>query len=106
MPIYCYRCTRCSQKTEVFKGHYNPDPTIHCEYCGKTAERSFSDERVNTDCNDSERWSEAMGVAPNQVAEAQRTFPGSTYDKQGRLLIKNRAHKIKEMKARGYCEIE
>jgi len=53
---------------------------------------------------DKERFSEAMGVAPNQVQEAMKIYPGSEYTKDGRLKIKNRAHKKFEMKRRGYTE--
>ena len=61
---------------------------------------------VNTDLVDNERWSESMGVTPEQVPEATRTFPGSVYDSEGRLLIKNRKHKIQEMRRRGYAELD
>ena len=62
-------------------------------------------EAKNTDLVHNERWSESMGVVPNQIAEAERTFPGSEYDSEGRLRIKNRKHKLFEMKRRGYTEI-
>ena len=61
---------------------------------------------VNTDIVNNERWSESMGVTPEQVPEAMRTFPGSVYDSEGRLLIKSRKHKIQEMKRRGYAEFD
>jgi hypothetical protein len=61
---------------------------------------------VNTDLVENERWSESMGVTPEQIPEAMRTFPGSVYDSTGRLLIKNRKHKIQEMKRRGYAELD
>jgi hypothetical protein len=61
---------------------------------------------VNTDLVNNERWSDAMGVVPNQIPEAERTFPGSKYDSDGRLLIKNRRHKLYEMKRRGYAELD
>ena len=61
---------------------------------------------VNTDLVNNERYSESMGVTPEQIPEAMRTFPGSVYDSTGRLLIKNRRHKIQEMKRRGYAELD
>lgn len=61
---------------------------------------------IYTDLVDNERWSESMGVTPEQIPEAVKTFPGSTYDSTGRLLIKNRKHKLQEMKKRGYVEFD
>jgi hypothetical protein len=61
---------------------------------------------VNTDLVNNERYSEAMGVTEEQIPEAMRTFPGSEYDSTGRLLIRNRKHKLAEMKRRGYVEFD
>jgi hypothetical protein len=61
----------------------------------------------NTDLVNNERWSDAMGVNPDQIPEAMKIFPGSTYDSEsGRLLIKNRKHKLFEAKRRGYAELD
>lgn len=105
MPIYVYKC-ECGNTIEDFLSTYNPKKTAVCANCGKNANRSFSSERKNTDLVNNERWSESMGVMPEQVPEAMTTFPGSTYDSEGRLLIKNRKHKLFEAKRRGYAELD
>ena len=51
-----------------------------------------------------ERWSTSMGVPANQVEEFSKRFPNSKYSPDGRLQIKNRAHKKKLMKERGFIE--
>ena len=54
-----------------------------------------------------ERYSEAMGVQVEQIPEAMRMFPDSEYHPEtGALRIKNRAHKLKEMKRRGCAEFD
>ena len=53
---------------------------------------------------DNPRWSEAMGCLPNEIVDRRKQFPNSVYDKYGRLLILNRAHKLKEMKRRNMIE--
>jgi hypothetical protein len=45
-----------------------------------------------------------MGCLPEEVPVFEKTFPGSTYDDTGRLLIRNRKHKMMELKRRGYRE--
>jgi hypothetical protein len=55
-----------------------------------------------------ERYSKAMGVNPEQIAQAERNFPGSEYVKSGPnagdLIIRDRKHKLREMKRRGMDE--
>jgi hypothetical protein len=104
MPIYCYRCKN-DHITEKFVAAMQPYISCKCDECGMKARRSFRDEQKNTDCVHNERWSDSMGVQPHQVAEAEKTFPGSTYNEEGQLLIKSRKHKKHEMKRRGYAEI-
>jgi hypothetical protein len=54
------------------------------------------------------RYSKAMGVNPEQIAAAEKAFPGSIYVKSGPnagdLVINNRQHKLQEMKRRGMAE--
>ena len=105
MPIYVYKC-ECGNVIEDFVPIYRPKSAVTCSVCNKSAKRSISSEHVNTDLVDNERWSESMGVMPEQIPEAMRTFPGSVYDREGRLLIKNRKHKLEEMRRRGYVELD
>ena len=53
---------------------------------------------------ENERWSISMGCPPSQVAEMRKRFPNSTYDDRGRLLVKNRRDKLRQMKERGMVE--
>lgn len=46
-----------------------------------------------------------MGVNPEQITEAIKTFPESEYAPDGRLVIKNRKHKLFEMRRRNMEEI-
>jgi len=50
------------------------------------------------------RWSTSMGVPANQVEQFSKRFPGSTYSPDGRLLVKNRVDKLRQMKERGFIE--
>lgn len=46
------------------------------------------------------RWSTSMGVPAGQVNDFRKRFPGSTYSNDGRLLIKNRTDKKRQMAER------
>jgi putative FmdB family regulatory protein len=35
MPIYAYRCNKCSEKFEAFRGIYDCDEGIACPKCGE-----------------------------------------------------------------------
>jgi len=86
------RCEGCGEivKTHkiIFKKHHNPKRTNY----------------VDVMMDDRPRWSDAMGINPEQLPDFLKRYPDSTYDSEGRLLIKNRAHKIKEMSRRGYYD--
>lgn len=103
MPIYVYKC-ESGHVSDEFMQKFTPPKTVVCPTCSKKAKRFYGGETVNTDLVNNERYSDAMGVTEEQIPEAMRTFPGSEYDSTGRLLIKNRKHKLAEMKRRGYVE--
>lgn len=104
MPIYCYTCPD-EHVSEDFKRKPKPSKHIKCKECGKRANRDISLEHIHSDCGDAERWSDAMGINPDQIPLAMKTFPGSEYNSEGQLKIKNRHHKKLEMKRRGYVEL-
>ena len=50
------------------------------------------------------RWSDAMGINPDQRGIFRKHFPWMEFDGQGRCLVRNRAEKKRIMKARGFDE--
>ncbi len=105
MPIYCYKCPN-GHMIEVLTHYPRPPRSAKCHFCDKRAKRAIAAEHVNTDCGDHERVSQSMGINPDQIKLAIKTFPGSEYTADGGLKIKNRAHKKVEMARRGYVEFE
>jgi hypothetical protein len=52
-------------------------------------------------CKSHERWSWSMGVNRQDIPSAMKKYPGSEYHPQtGQLKIKNRKHKLYELKRR------
>ncbi len=109
MPIYLYQCST-GHITEDFQhggSAAGPKPGIMCDECGKRAKKIFDHSGKNSlDSQhvDRPRYSDAMGINPDQERDFMARYPGSEYDGEGRLLIKNRAHKQFEMKRRGYFD--
>jgi len=109
-----YSCLECGQPFDLYFDDLEKTPE-NCE-CGSKIGNCRIQFKIrskpkgytaNITYAENERYSVAMGVQPEQIAEAERTFPGSEYHpKTGDLLIKNRAHKLKEMKRRGYAEFD
>ena len=106
----CPDCDKVYRSYEVGKN----DPQCSCKAQLKcTTMRKEEVETKTEQCRvdmlmrDNPRWSDAMGINvenPVSVAEAKRLFPDSTYDSEGRLLIRNRQHKLQEMSRRGYFD--
>ena len=114
MPIYVYICGACGESFDAFAVGKRRSRKQKCPSCpAGWGKRSVKAElakcgRFDELSRDNPRWSEALGINPVQEADFRKTFPNLdlTFDKKGRCLVKNRAHKLAIMKARGYEEIE
>lgn len=105
--IYTYKCKVCQNVFDEINDIEHRAMAV-CPLCKGNSFRNMETE-LKTKSNFAalmghERWSEAMGCLPNEIPDRMKRFPGSTYDSEGRLLIKNRQHKLYEMKRRGVIE--
>ena len=110
MPEYMASCKYCGKSFSFMSTVSDRNKPVECE-CGSMAKRDLQVEFAprglrNKWITDNPRWSLSMGVPPSQVAAFRKRFPDSVYDNNGRLLIKNRKHKLQEMKRRDFCELE
>lgn len=108
MPFYTASC-KCGKIFQYISTIASRNNPVECK-CGSTAKRDVEAELAVGSrtkwVSDNPRWSIAAGVPASQVAEFRKRFPDSTYSDDGHLLIKNRKHKLKEMKARGMVELD
>lgn len=111
MPLYCYVCSKCGHKFEYLECMARRNELQVCPGCGGPSGRDVESEahgNSDTVAQDHIRYSKAMGVNPEQIPSAEKAFPGSEYVKSGPhagdLIIRNRQHKLKEMKRRGFDE--
>ena len=91
--------------------------TNHCPKCNNKAKVKCVDkttplyndhkfERCGVDALhvENERWSDAMGINPDQRAEFGQKFPWMEFNKEGQCRVGSRHEKLKIMKARGFIE--
>lgn len=95
----------CLNRACNFTNQYpNEDEPQACPECdGKWYRVTFSKESGKTNSRwgaNHPRWSTSMGVPAGQVGQFRKRFPNSTYSDDGRLLIKNRPDKKRQMKER------
>jgi len=108
MPSYTAKCSKCGKVFNYFSTISERNEPVECE-CGELAERNVESELANYGGQitvDNPRWSLSMGVPPSQVEEFRKRFPNSTYDNNGRLLVKNRKDKLRQMNERGFTEYD
>lgn len=108
-----YRCSYCD-----YFGHIRTKNSWNnkCESCGKRVknckviyEKRKNFKRTNfvdVLMDENPRWSDALGINPSQADDFKKQFPklNLKFDKEGRCLVRNRAHKKQIMKARGFDE--
>jgi hypothetical protein len=80
-------CPQCKKMTKYCSVRFNPR---------KNSKKHYGLE--------SPRWSDALGINPDQEVEFHAAFPNLdlTFDKEGRCLVKNWQHQKQIMKARGF----
>lgn len=109
MPLYTAKCLVCDKVFNYWSSIDQRNLPQVCE-CGGQANRDIESElNLGTGMKwitEKERWSVSMGVPASQVEEFRKRFPNSTYDNQGRLLIKSRSDKLRQAKERGFVELD
>lgn len=97
---------QCLEKKCSFRKEYEDAPD-ECPKCkSKRYRLIFGIGRKRGYIAENPRWSDSLGCTPEEIPEFKKLYPGSEYSPDGRLLIKNRAHKKFEMRRRGYAELD
>jgi len=96
----------CRHRACSFIGTFTRDdcPSSCPECGGRNYTKQYNYENRG-ELADNPRWSASMGCSKEEIPVFQKLYPGSKYHPEtGDLLIKNRSHKIREMKRRGFDE--
>jgi len=110
MPVYGGKCDTCGKNYDYNVSIKCRNDSSTCPHCGASGNRDVEYELntmsdFNETCKDHERWSWSMGVNRQDIPEMTRKYPGSEYHPiTGQLKIKNRNHKLRELKRRDMVE--
>ncbi len=106
MPLYAFKCS-CGKTEEVFRPMSKSDDPCPCPACGAVMARDIVTEHGSSRNADAPEYlSEALGVHPNQIAEARRMFPHHEFASDGRMIIRNYKHRQRVMKDLGFVEYD
>jgi putative FmdB family regulatory protein len=105
MPVYCFKCA-CGKTLELIRPIALRNDPARCPDCRRKMQRDLQGEVVAS--TDQEYLtpilSDAMGVHPSQVAEAQKLHPDIRYKPDGRVEIRSHAEHKRVMKALGFFD--
>ena len=101
MPVYVYRCDSCGEVEERIYPVAERKSSIKCGVCGKQAGRDYCGEHDKNNTKpspwNSPMYSNALGVAPSQVKEAEARYREAgcptDFTKDGRAIIRSRNHR-------------
>jgi len=98
--IFCPQCSKQGARKSVNKN----TPLYNTEKIRGLQSPLYPDCRVDALHVNNERWSDAMGINPNQIPEFNKKFPWMKFNREGQCRVSSRHDKLKIMKARGMVE--
>jgi putative FmdB family regulatory protein len=106
MPVYEYKCTVCGKSHEEVRQIRHRDLTSPCPepQCDGACERDVvASMSPHTDTGyQSPILSEALGVDPSQIADAQKRFPHHKFTPDGRMILESHQERSKVLKELGF----
>lgn len=104
MPIYSYLCT-CGKSFDEPRSIGDRERPAMCP-CGLMAHQDkVGSMKPHTDMGyQKEILSDALGVHPCQIAEAQRRFPNHRFHPDGRMILGSHQERKKVMKELGFFD--
>jgi NAD-dependent SIR2 family protein deacetylase len=102
MPLFNFECKECHKIVQEFYWSTEEKIPPTCD-CGGETERSYMiGNHVST--GDKERLSISLGVHPSQIesGEVFKMHPGAKFDRDGNMILKNRAEQKQRLRERGW----
>lgn len=105
MPVYSFLCPQCGKNSDHVLLVAQRQDDQPCPFCGNEfCRRDFAAEHVHSTDQGYQTpiLSHSLGVAPNQIAEAQRNFPHHEFAPDGRMILRSHAQRKRVMKDLGF----
>lgn len=99
--IFHFKCVNAVCDQSPFEAYASVGESIPCPSCLMPAQLT-QDKTINAEAP--EMYSEAVGVHPSQIAEAQRQFPHHRFTPDGRMIFKGQREKDRVLKDLGYVD--
>jgi hypothetical protein len=106
MPLLNFQCKECNSIVQEFFWSTEEKTPPICK-CGGETEQSFQiGNHIPT--GDKERLSTALGVHPSQIesGEVFKLHPGAKFDRDGNMILKNRAEQKQRLRERGWVNYD
>jgi hypothetical protein len=104
--IYCYACRHCDWKAQIplsVQRRYKRGPK--CPRCKKHMARDYHAEHASVPRPANwPQWSDNLGVAPNQVGDFRRAYPGVEINPQGQVRVDSLADHRRILKRLGMID--
>lgn len=109
MPVYTFKCLVCGRSHDELRTIANRDLPSPCPFprCDGACERDVVESmRVNSTDQEygTPLLSEALGVHPGQIKEAQKRFPHHEFHPDGRMIIRSHASRNRIMRELGFVD--
>ncbi len=89
MPMYTFKCPKCKRAKVVTRPMSECDATVFCYSCQMECNRDFKSDLFHTaaDTYDKPIISDALAVAPDQIAEHRALFPEIQMTNEGQPVF-------------------
>lgn len=104
MPVYCYECPECGRKDELLRRMAQSSDPAPCPACGNGMRRDYLAEHVHSPDQGYQTplLSDALGIHPSQIPEAQQRFPHHKFAPDGRMVLESHSERNRVMKELGF----
>ncbi len=108
MPIYCFICDKCGAYTEQPRLMSDASRPQKCE-CNETMRRCYQAEAPSNTPGNWPMESDAMGVSPTQVVDAEKDaasigIPTQFNKETGAAIFTSRKHRKQYCEAKGFFD--
>lgn len=104
MPMYSFQCD-CGKKEESILPMSMSSEPHPCPVCGQAMKRDYAAEAGSQHfAEPPTMYSDAVGVHPHQIAEAQARFPHHRFTPDGRMIFDSQREKERVLKDIGFVD--